>query len=112
MKLEYLKDGDIVPMVTLGGACALDGGDEVMGLVQRGHHAPWDLRRFAEDEVYVDAGEAPWPKRTYMREMPWSILYPDDPPCDRGEESIIWEPCNRSTAGAVPVTYLPLDRGQ
>lgn len=107
MKLEELRDGQIETMVSLGAACALDIDGDVLGLVQRGHHAPWEIRRLAEAEHGYGFGLWPtWPKRTYMRDVPWSIEYPDDPPCDRGEESIIWEECKRTDAGAIAVTVL------
>lgn len=103
MRVEDIREGEIEEMREVFGACGDDFGD-LTGLVQRGHHAPWALRRHAMYEQMVD--EPGWPQRAYMRSVPWSIAYPDEPPCDEGEEQVIWEDCHRETPGAVPVTVL------
>lgn len=109
MRLADLKDGEIEIMGELDGACDLDV-DGLMGIVQKGHHAPWGIRRYAVYECLVDSEfDCPWPRKTYMRDMPWSLKYPDEPPCDRGPESVIWEPCKRTDAGAIPVTVIRFD---
>ena len=106
MELEELRDGEIVPMGTISSVCALDDIDgDLLALIQRGHHPPWRLQRAALWEYTDNPG---WPRRTYMRSVPWSFVYPDDPPCDRGPESILWMPCKRTDVGAVPVTVLKL----
>ncbi len=106
MMLEELQDGEITVMTSIDGACALDGDGEVTGIVQRGHHPPWGIRREAlEHTGYEDPG---WPRRVYMRSMPYSLMYPDEPPCDRGEEAILWQRCKKDDAGALPVTVLDL----
>ena len=111
MKLADLGDGEMWPLVSLGAACAIDIDGNVQGVVQRGHHAPWSIKRYAESEHGHGYGLAPeWPKRTYMRDVPWSLMYPDEPPCDDGEESVIWEECKRTTPGAIPMTVLRFER--
>lgn len=105
--LEELVDGQIEMMVALDGACELDSGGDLIGLVQRGHHPPWAIRRYARDEC--DEWEPKWPERTYMRSMPWSLLYPDEPPCTSGPEAILWMRCKRTDGGALPVMYYDIN---
>ncbi len=87
------------------GACALDVGDE-MAFFQRGHLPPWELRAFSRSECPGD-GDDDWPKHEWWRDVPYSIEYPDEPPCS-GEESLLYVPCAKDAAGAWPVTVLRL----
>lgn len=103
MRLEDLKDGEITTMANIVDACGIEFGDTT-ALVQRGHHPPWALRHEALWEHDVEA----WPRRVYMRSMPWSLLHPDEPPCQSGEEPIVWERCKRDTPGAIPMMILEL----
>mgnify|MGYP003396290617 CR=1 FL=1 len=104
--LEELKDGQIEVMSAIDSACELDADGDITGVVQRGHHAPWRIREAALE--YTGDEDPGWPRRQYMRSMPYSLLYPDEPPCDRGPEAILWMRCKRTDAGAIPVTLLDL----
>ena len=103
MNLEDLLDGEITTMGEVLSACGDDFGDTT-ALVQKGHHPPWALRREAWWEYEADA----WPRRVYMRSMPYGLLYPDEPPCGDGEEAIIWQRCARTASGAVAMMVLDL----
>ncbi len=94
-------------LVTVG-ACAIDDpADELQAIFWRGHHPPWGLRREAEEFLYGGQGEEPgWPRREWWQEVPYSLVYPDEPPCDGGEESILFIPCKRAGVGAFAVTVL------
>lgn len=89
-------------LVEIDGACAFDTSGEVLAVFERGHQSPWNLREWYRTEY----GEDVWPKREWWREVPWSIEYPDDPPCGDGEESILYVPCKRTDAGAFPVLVV------
>lgn len=96
---------EIEYLASASSACALDNQDgDLLGIFQKGHHPPWELRRYAVWEEFVD--EPGWPKREYWQDIPWSILYPEEGPCDNGPEQIIFETCKRDTPGAYPVTVL------
>lgn len=105
--LEELKDGEIVDIIAMDGACELDADGDIIGVVQRGHHAPWALRRYMVGEH--GEYDPKWPVRTYMRSMPYSLLHPDEPPCDRGPEAILWLACRRTDSGAIPVMYYDIN---
>ncbi len=95
--------GEVETLVAVG-ACAVDDSGDAMAIFERGHVPPWNLRRVFVEEW--DPDEPLWPTREWWREVPWSIMYPDDPPCDGGEESIVLDPCRRSDVGAFPVTVI------
>lgn len=90
------------------GPCSIDEGGEIMGIFWRGHHPPWGLRREADELLYGGQAEHPaWPRREWWQEVPWSLAYPGEPPCEEGgEESILYLPCKRADVGAFPVTVL------
>ena len=90
-------------LVSTNAACALDNDGEVIGIFELGHVPPWALRQYDWAEY---AGGESWPTREWWRDVPYSIQYPDDPPCDGGEESILFIPCKKTDAGAYPVTVI------
>ncbi len=87
------------------GACSEEIYEE-LGVYQRAHVPPRELRRFAEQEWWQEVG---WPKREWWREIPFSIMHPDAEPCG-DEESILLVPCKRTDRGAFPVTVLRTER--
>ncbi len=93
-------------LATVLGACSEDVGEE-MGYYQLGHHSPWELRRYSEVESPY-WGDPGWPRREWWQEMPYSLKYPDEPPCT-GEESILYVTCAKDAVGAFPVTVLYIE---
>ncbi|CAB4166867.1 hypothetical protein UFOVP1383_16 [uncultured Caudovirales phage] len=102
-------DWDDVRTLVPASACSLNE-DEPFGAYVLGHDRAlgWALRELVIGDMLDGARwDAPWPRRIYWRDVPWSIAYPDEPPCENGaEESITFERCAKDKPGAYAVTVI------
>lgn len=102
---------DIENMTEVSGACAFDVGD-VMGFTAKGHFPKLLFAYAVAESGYRDMSlweledELHFITHTWGRLVPYSLMYPDEPPCGQGPEAEIWEWSITPRRGFDPITRM------